>query len=237
MSGADDETFQIARVLIVDQQPMARAALRAMLYRPDILVIGEAATGAEAIAKAEELRPDVVLIDVRMPDMDGLEAAGEIKKRVPSASVVIITDVDEEDTRRRAVEAGAAGYILKGAPRELIVQSVRILKEGGSLMDAGALADLARERTAPPSAARTLAAAIRTLSPKEREVLRFMARGLTNKEIAHAMHYSPGTVKNVVQRIIEKLSVSDRAQAAVLAARAGFDVDADEAPPRDQPSV
>jgi DNA-binding NarL/FixJ family response regulator len=214
------------RVLVADDHPMARAGERAMLNTPGIEVVGEAATGREAIQMVEELAPDVVLMDVHMPDMDGLEATEQIKARRPVTAVIVVTGSEEHDHIRRAIEAGATGYLLKGAQREVLIQAVKLVQEGGSLIDASLLRALAEDanKVAGESGKAQVGQLIGALSPRELEVLRYLAAGLTNKEIATEMHYSVGTVKNVVQRIIEKLGVSDRTQAAVYAVRAGIDV-------------
>lgn len=214
------------RVLIVDDHPMIRAGAGAMLNAPGIEVAGEATTGEEAVARASELLPDVVLMDVQLPDFDGLEATNKIKAEHPEIAVIIVTGSEEPSHIRRAVEAGASGYILKGSPRKMLLQAIQLVKAGGSLIDASMLALLAEDanKEAGEDAHTELGTLMASLSPREMEVLKYLARGLTNKEIAGEMYYSVGTVKNVVQRIIEKLGVSDRTQAAVYAVRAGLDV-------------
>lgn len=191
---AQDGNRDTASVLIVDDHPMVRAGLAAMLKSPDIEVVGDAASGIEAVGKAMELSPDVVLMDVRMPDMDGLEATAEIKHKVPTASVIIITGIEDESYLRKAIEAGASGYLLKGAPREMLIQSVRLLKAGGSLIDKAALTRLANIEP-KDSNQNEMQALLATLSPREIEVLQHIVNGMTNKEIAEQMHYSIGTVK------------------------------------------
>jgi DNA-binding NarL/FixJ family response regulator len=226
----DNGAAQPARILIVDDHPMVRAGLKAMLNDPEIEVVGEAADGRKAIALAIALQPDVVLMDLNMPDMDGLEATAQIKKQCPAAAVVIITGDHSRNYIRKAIDAGAAGYIMKGAERSMLLQAVKLVRAGGSLIDAGLLSALAADANeeAGEAGRRGVEDLLATLSPRELEVVRYLARGLTNKEIAQAMHYSVGTVKNVVQRIIEKLGVSDRTQAAVYAVRAGLDLNGSE---------
>jgi len=215
------------RVLIVDDHPMVRAGQRAMLNDVTVEVVGEASSGREAMAKVRELRPDVVLMDVSMPDMDGLEATAAIKAESPGTSIVIVTGDESPRYIRRAIEAGAAGYLVKGVAREMLLQAVKLVQAGGSLIDASLLSTLADEanRDGGESGKSDVDRLVASLSPREMEVLQYLARGLTNKEIAQEMHYSVGTVKNVVQRIIEKLHVSDRTQAAVYAVRSGIDVE------------
>jgi DNA-binding NarL/FixJ family response regulator len=217
----------VIRVLLVDDHPMIRAGARAMLNTQGIEVVGEAASGEDAVDQAIELSPDVILMDVHLPDMDGLQATAAIKKQVPESAVIMVTGSESKEHIRGAVEAGASGYILKGAPRDMLVQAVRLVQAGGSLIDASMLAALAEDANeeAGEGGRSEITQLMAALSPREIQVLGYLAEGMTNKEIAGEMHYSVGTVKNVVQRIIEKLGVSDRTQAAVYAVRAGLDVD------------
>lgn len=210
-------------VLIVDDHPVVREGLRAMLRAPDVSVVGEARSGSEAVRRVCELRPKVVLMDVKMPDMDGLAATAAIKREMPSTSVIIITGFESKDYLRRAIEAGAAGYLVKGMSREVLLESVRLAREGGSLVDARLLSEIFAQMQAPELPYSS--AALSSLTPRELQALRLLSRGMTNKEIAREMHYSLGSVKNLVQNVIEKLGVSDRTQAAVFAVRAGLDVD------------
>lgn len=193
-----------------------------MLDVPGVEVVGEAATGEEAARQAIALRPDVVLMDIKMPDMDGVEATSLVRRDCPSTAVVIVTGDVTNDFVRGALEAGAVGYLQKGASREMLVQAVKLAPTGTSLIDAHVLPMLAHEAVAIDDPAADLAGVLACLSPREIEVLRHLAAGQTNKEIARAMHYSVGTVKNIVQRTIEKLGVTDRTQTAVLAVRAGI---------------
>ena len=209
-------------VLIADDHPMVREGLRSMLDTEGIEIIGEAVNGADAVEQAQHSTPDVVLMDVRMPDMDGLAATEIIKQAVPQTSIVVITSYESKEYLRRAIEAGAAGYLLKGMSRESLIDAVRLVKGGGSLIDARLLSELLKDMGVEGSRFQGVEGALEALTPREQEVLNLLVRGLTNKEIASEMHYSVGTVKNVVQRVIEKLGVSDRTQAAVYAVRAGM---------------
>jgi PAS domain S-box-containing protein len=209
-------------VLIADDHPMVREGLRSMLDDDEIEVIGEAATGAEAVERVQQLNPEVVLMDVRMPDMDGLAATEVVKQGSPDTSVIVITSYESKDYLRRAIEVGAAGYLLKGMSRERLLEAIRLVRGGGSLIDARLLSELLKEMGVEGSRFQGAEGALEALTPREQDVLQFLVRGLTNKEIAAEMHYSVGTVKNVVQRVIEKLGVSDRTQAAVYAVRAGM---------------
>ena len=210
------------RVLIVDDHPLVRSGARIMLEDPGIEIVGEAASGGESIELAGTLRPDVVLMDIGLPDMNGLEATAAIKRDYPETAVVILTGDSSRNFIRSAIEAGAVGYVMKGAARELLLQAVKLTQAGVGLFDVGLLSAIARE-DAPDDNEIVIDTALSALAPRELEVLRHLANGRTNKEIAGAMNYSIGTVKNVVQRVIEKLAVADRTQAAVLAVRAGLD--------------
>jgi RNA polymerase sigma factor (sigma-70 family) len=212
-------------ILIVDDHPVVREGLRALVKARDIQVVGEAADGQEAVEMARRLRPDVILMDIRLPDMDGFAATAAIKQELPRTAVIMVTSYESREYLERALEVGASGYVLKGMPREAYLEAIRTVRAGGSIIEAGLLAQLVRQHQPQAEPADQVAQAVASLSPREREVLRLIARGLTNKEIAQQIHYSLGTVKNVVRRIIDKLGVSDRTQAAVLAARAGLTED------------
>ncbi len=210
------------RVLIADDHPVVRDGLRAMLHEDGINVIGEVATGRQAVDRLAALRPDVILMDIRMPDMDGLAATRLIKEEAPAVSVIIVTSFESKDYLRDAIAAGAAGYLLKGMSRSLLLESIRIVRDGGSMFDPSMLSDLLRQVAERVS--EVPAEALDALSDRERETLTLVAEGLTNREIADRLGYSVGTTKNVVQQVIEKLGVSDRTQAAVLGVRAGLEL-------------
>jgi DNA-binding NarL/FixJ family response regulator len=203
------------RVLVVDDHPMVRAGLRSMLDGDEIEVVAEAASGAEAAERAAALVPGLVLLDVELPDMDGVEALTRIKARAPRAAVLMVSMHDDPVMVRRAVEAGAAGYVLKGISRRELLAAVRAVRNGGSVLDPSLLRALATP-AAPASGAGD------ALTRVELETLALLAAGLTNREIAERTRWSVGTVKKHVQRILEKLDVSDRTQAAVVAVRQGL---------------
>lgn len=212
------------RVLLVDDQAIVREGLRSMLSLDvDITVVGEAASGGEALNLISQLKPDIVLMDVRMPEMDGLTALRHAKHLAPQTSIIMVTLYDDPDYLFQAVAAGAAGYILKDASREELVRAVRITAEGGAIVAPSMMPQLLQrigqtiQPTAPPSCAPP-----QELSPRELEVLRLMAEGRTNVEIAEQLILSPTTVKTHVQNILQKLGVSDRTQAAVCAVRWGL---------------
>lgn len=211
-----------ARVLVADDHELTRDGLVRMLTSGGFEVVGEAKTGNEALQLAEEFKPDIVIMDAHMPDMDGLTATKLIKESQPRTAIIIFSGYQGKDDLRRAVEAGASGYLSKTASKANLAQAISIVLGGGSLIDTAALHDLLQEMRGGAQTQGVRRSPLGLLSPRETEVLRLLTQGLTNKEIAQQMHYSVGTVKNVVQRIIENLSVSDRTQAAVLAVREGL---------------
>ena len=203
------------RVLVVDDHPMVRAGLRSMLSGDEVEVVGEAGSGAEAVERAVALDPGLVLLDVELPDMDGVETLARLRAQAPGAAVLMVSMHDDPAMVRRAVEAGAAGYVLKGIGRRELLAAVRAVRAGGSVLDHALLRSLASP--APPDPAPAAA-----LTRVELETLALLAAGLTNREIAERMRWSVGTVKKYVQRILEKLDVSDRTQAAVVAVKRGL---------------
>lgn len=213
--------FHPARVVIVDDHDLARAGLRGVLSREEGLeVVGEAANGQEAIALCGRLRPDLVLMDVRMPEMDGLSATQAIKQECPTTSVIIVTMYENPDYLIQALKAGAAGYVLKGATRHEIITAVRQVIGGESPLKPELAAQLLRRiastvspRQGPP---------VEALTPREYEVLRLLAEGKTNGEIAFSLSISLSTVKFHIENIISKLGASDRTQAAVRAIELGL---------------
>jgi PAS domain S-box-containing protein len=213
------ETITVA---IADDHPMVREGLRSMLQEDGIEIVGEAVNGAEAVDLVRRTKPNLVLMDVRMPDMDGLAATEIIKQESPETSIIVITSYESKDYLRRAIEAGAAGYLLKGMARDSLIDGIRLVRGGGSLIDARLLSELLSDMGVEGTRFQGAEGTLEALTPREQEVLQLLVRGLTNKQIAAQMHYSVGTVKNVVQRVIEKLGVSDRTQAAVYAVRAGI---------------
>ena len=209
------------RLVVVDDHEMARSALKNMLLdEPDIEVVGEAANGREALLICSGLRPDLVMMDVRMPEMDGLAATREVKNRYPKTGVLMLTMHENQDYLLEALRAGAAGYVLKDALREEIVSAVRAVMRGEFPLDqqlASRLLQrlandnaLRRKRTSAPSP-------LQPLSQRELEVLNLLKLGMTNRQIAGELVISMGTVKNHVEHLINKLGVSDRTQAVVRA--------------------
>jgi len=198
---------------------MVREGLRSILSSAGMEVVGEAMTGSEAVQSVHDVAPDVVLMDVRMPDMDGLAATEMIHKERPETAVLILTSYETTDYLKRSVLCGAAGYVLKGIDQAYLIDAIRIVKNGDSLIDRSLLKALLADVTPEEPHGRR---SIEGLTERERTVLEMLARGLSNKEIAQEMRYSVGTIKNHVQRVIDKLGVSDRTQAAILAVKAGL---------------
>jgi DNA-binding NarL/FixJ family response regulator len=201
------------RLLLVDDHPVVREGLRSMLTDGAVDVVGEAGTVADAVRLSREAAPDVVLLDMTLPDLDGLSALARIKDVRPEAAVLVLTMHDAPELVRGAVREGAAGYLLKGVDRRQLLAAVLAVRHGESVIDP----TLLRALGAPASEA---------LTPVERDVLQLIAAGLTNRQIAERMRWSMGTAKKYVQRVLAKLDVSDRTQAAVAALRRGLLPDA-----------
>jgi DNA-binding NarL/FixJ family response regulator len=212
------------RVLLVDDQRLMREGLRVLLeLEPDLEVVGEAGDGQQALDAYAALRPDVVLMDVRMPGMDGVEATRRLRERWPEARIIILTTFDDDAYVFEGLRAGALGYLLKDVSGNTLAEAVRTVAAGGALL--------------APSVARKVVAAFSRLSPparppdeglpeplseREKEVLRLLAQGLSNREIAERLVLAEGTVKNHVTTILQKLGVRDRTQAALRARQMGL---------------
>ena len=208
-------------VLICDDQDVIREGLQAMLRSaPDIRVVGTAADGAEAVERAVVLRPDVVLMDLKMPVLSGVQATRRLHEEQPSVRVLVLTTYDADQWVFDAIRAGASGYLLKGAPVQRIVEAIRGTATGKAHLDPSVagkvLACVAGNRPAPP------AGLLAALSERERDVLCLLAHGLGNASIAKRLCLSQGTVRNYMTSIFAKLEVTDRTQAAVLALRSGL---------------
>ena len=208
------------RVLIADDQSLVRTGFRLILSgEPELEVVGEARDGAEAATLAAELSPDVVLMDVRMPDVDGIEATRRIVVDETSPRVLVLTTFDLDDIVYDALRAGASGFLLKDAPEERLLTAIQVVAEGGSLFAPSVTRRLIEEFSnrapqAPPPA-------LEGLTARELEVLRLIAQGLSNAEIAAKLVVSEHTVKTHVARILQKLDLRDRTQAVVLAYESG----------------
>lgn len=201
------------RVLLVDDHPVVRAGVAGMLAgEPDIDVVGEAASGAEAVAAARALRPDVVLMDLRLPGLDGVGATARILAATPATRVVVLTTYETDGDILRAVEAGAAGYLLKDTARGDLVNAVRLAARGETVLTPSVAGRLLHRVRRPHG---------ESLSPREVDVLRLVAMGRSNAEIGRALHISEATVKTHLLRTFAKLGVSDRTAAVTKAMAAG----------------
>ena len=210
------------RVFICDDQWIVCEGLEAILSTdPDIQVVGLADDGYQALERIPEARPDVVLMDLKMPGMNGIQATQKLKTEHPDIKVLVLTTYGEDEWVMDAIRSGADGYMLKGTPRESLIAAVKGTAQGGTHVDpavAGGLFKQVASVGAPPSNAEIADA----LSQREMEVLKLLARGLSNSDIARRLYLSEGTVRNYVSAILSKLDVTDRTQAAVLALRYGL---------------
>jgi DNA-binding NarL/FixJ family response regulator len=208
----------VIRVLIADDHPVVRQGLRTFLgIQEDIEVVGEAADGAEAVALAESMRPDVILLDLKMPGMDGLTALAELRARGRTARVVVLTSMTEQARVPAALRAGAAGYLYKDVDPPALVQAIRAVHDGHVLLHPEA----AEAMVGGESPARE-EGGLDTLTDREREVLVQIALGRSNREIARALIVSEKTIKTHVSNILMKLGLADRTQAALHAVRHGL---------------
>ena len=212
------------RVFLADDHPVVREGLRTFLESRDgIEVVGEAGDGESAVTAIQRLHPDVVLMDLVMPGMGGVAAIRRIRERVPTTRVVVLTSFASDDQVIPAVQAGAAGYLLKDVEPSGLEAAIRLVHQGEALLDPQ-VAGRVMEEVAHPAAGSDLAA----LTPREREVLGLLGRGMSNRELADTLVVSEKTVKTHVSNILMKLGVHDRTQAALLAVREGL-VDAGDA--------
>ncbi|WP_281156341.1 response regulator transcription factor [Streptomyces sp. HYC2] len=210
------------RVLVADDQTLIRTGFRLILTARGIDVVGEAADGAEALAVASELRPDVVLMDIRMPNMDGLEATRRILERLPDCRVLILTTFDLDRYVYTALSIGASGFLLKDVTPEHLAAAVRLVDTGDALLAPSITRRLVERFASDSTRTPTVPTDLATLTPRELEVLTLLARGLSNAELATELTLSEATVKSHVARIFAKLALRDRAQAVVLAYETGL---------------
>ncbi|MFE4258479.1 response regulator [Streptomyces sp. NPDC056883] len=195
------------RVYVVDDQDLVREGITALLgIQPGIEVVGSARDGEQAVEEAPGCRPDVVLMDVRMPGVDGVTATRLLRSRLPACRIVMLTTFNDDEYVSRALKAGAVGYLLKNLPAAELARAVRLAHAGVAQFDQTVIAGLAAGLPVPD-----------TLTPRETEVLRLISAGATNKEIASRLYLSEGTVKNHISRVLTRLGLRDRTQAALYA--------------------
>jgi DNA-binding NarL/FixJ family response regulator len=216
---------QTIRVLLVDDQKLLREGLRILLeLEPDLQVVGEAGDGKAALEVFAETQPDVVLMDIRMPVMDGVQATRRLLQHTPQARVVILTTFDDDEFVFEGLRAGALGYLLKDVSGGELAQAIRTVANGGALIEPSIARKVLSEFSRLAPSARPLEKALaEPLTGREGDVLRLLAQGLSNREIAVRLNLAEGTVKNLVTGILQKLDVRDRTQAAVQARRLGLD--------------
>ncbi|HYZ15207.1 MAG TPA: response regulator transcription factor [Candidatus Acidoferrum sp.] len=203
------------RILIADDQEMFRVGLRTVLATQDgITVVGEARDGREAVARAQRTRPDVVLMDVRMPEMDGIAAIAELRLRGVEVKSLVLTTFDDVELLNAALEAGAVGYILKGTPVEDIADVIRLVHKGYSPFSAGLVQTLAVKTN---GSRQSLEQDVARLSPREREIFELLGMGMTNRQIAERLYLSEGTVRNIVSSVLSVLGLRHRTEAALVA--------------------
>jgi NarL family two-component system response regulator LiaR len=209
------------RVLICDDQVIVREGLEMILSADkEIEVIGLTADGYEAIKMVEEKQPDIVLMDLKMPGMNGIRATDEIHKKFPDVKVLVLTTFGEDEWVFDAIRSGASGYLLKGTPRQELVAAVKGTNTGKTYIDPAVGGRVLTEMAKSGSSQRTAIA--KDLSERELDVLKLLARGFSNAEIAEMLHLTKGTVRNYVSTILAKLGVNDRTQAAILAVNFGL---------------
>ena len=211
----------VIRVLVVDDQQLVRAGLRAVLAEGAMEVVGECADGAEAVEAARRLRPDVVLMDVRMRGMDGPEATRRIREQPGAPPVLALTTYDDDDTLEASLTAGAAGFLLKDALGEEIIRATRSVAAGAGWVDPSVAERVLRVYRGRAGTRRDGAALLAQLSARELDVLKLIAQGLSNEEIAGALFLSEATVKTHINHLLSKLELRDRARAIVFAYQQG----------------
>jgi DNA-binding NarL/FixJ family response regulator len=211
------------RVLIVDDDALMRAGLRGVLSSdPAIELVGEASDGRQAVHRTRQLRPDIVLMDVRMPDLDGISATRQLLATFPEARVVILTTFEQDDYIFGALSAGASGFLLKRTRPEELIAAIHVIAAGDSLLSPSVTSRVIGRMARQPAPDASRDARLDELTPREREVLELVARGLSNGEIAAALVIEESTVKTHVKRILLKLGVRDRVQAVIFAYESGL---------------
>ena len=210
-------------VLIVDDQALLRGSLRVLIEtEPDLIVVGEAGTGTEAVDLVQTERPDVVLMDVRMPSMDGIEATRRITAHEHAPKILVLTTFDLDEYVYSALRAGASGFLLKDTPPAQLLAAVRVIATGEALLAPTVTRRLIAEFVRRPQPAKRPARTLAGITDREREVLILIARGLCNSEIENHLHLSRGTVKTHIGRLLAKLDARDRAQLVIVGYETGL---------------
>lgn len=216
------------RIMLVDDQEMVRVGFRMILdAEADLAIVGEASDGAGAVELADRADADVILMDVRMPRMDGIEACGIIRERRPDTRVMMLTTFDLHDYVHAALRAGASGFMLKDAPAEQLVDAIRIIAQGDALLAPSITQALIDEIARQPVSDRASYPGIERLTDRELDVIRLMARGSSNGEIAAELYLGEATIKTHVGRILAKVGARDRVQAVVVAYESGLVIPGD----------
>ncbi len=206
-------------ILVVDDHPIVRDGLEAILStQPDFQISGAAASGEEALTLFEKQRPDVVLLDLEMPGMDGVEVIRQLRKRSPGVRIVVFTAFDTDERILSALQAGAKGYLLKGAPRSELFEAIRVVHQGGSLLQPVVASRLLNQIAEPDSDTFPL----EELTPREKDALMLLAQGKQNKEIAAELHITERTVKFHISSILAKLGAGNRTEAVRIAVQQGL---------------
>ncbi|MFJ9869124.1 response regulator [Streptomyces sp. NPDC101165] len=206
------------RVFLLDDHEVVRRGLADLLdAEPDISVVGDADTAEHALTRGPALRPHVAVLDVRLPDGDGISVCRELRSRMPELACLMLTSFDDEDALLDAIMAGASGYVLKQIKGSDLVSAVRTVASGQSMLDPATTARLMRSLRTGPAETPALPPELASLSPRERDILALIGDGLTNREIGNKLYLSEKTVKNHISRLLAKLGVQRRVQAAVLA--------------------
>jgi DNA-binding NarL/FixJ family response regulator len=213
----------VTRVLIADDDGLMRAGLMELLTAdPDIQVVGQASTGRQAVEQARRLTPDVVLMDVRMPDLDGIAATRELARATPGVRVLVLTTFEQDDYIFGALRAGASGFLLKRARPEELLAAIHTIAAGEALLSPSVTRRVIDRMAQQPTPELTDQAKLHGLTPREREVLEHVARGLSNREIAAALAVEESTVRTHVKRLLMKLDLRDRVQAVIFAYETGL---------------
>ncbi len=213
----------MTRVLIADDDHLIRAGIAELLsYDPDIQIVGQASTGREAVERARRLAPDVVLMDVRMPDMDGIAATRELSRTAPAARVLVLTTFEQDDYIFGALRAGASGFLLKHTPPEELFTAVHTIAAGDSLLSPSVTRRVIDRMAHQPTPDLADHAKLDQLTPREREVLEHLVSGLSNREIATALTVEETTIRTHVKHILMKLDLRDRVQAVIFAYETGL---------------